>query len=84
MSIVDFLILTPLGEELKYLQSAWPGAHIEKKIEPFTYYLSVASVPGSDTKALVVAAAMGSMGQAQSGTFTSEGNGWRDHSEMKL
>lgn len=72
MPIVDFLILTPLGEELKYLQSAWPGARIEKKLEPFTYYLSVASVPGSDAKALVVAAAMGSMGQAQSGTFTSE------------
>ncbi len=70
MPVVDYLILTPLNEEFRYLRKAWPIDLKEEKVGKIHFYQALHSL--GSRQATVVAAAMMDMGQAWSGVFASE------------
>jgi nucleoside phosphorylase len=70
MPIIDYLILTPLDEEFKAFREAWPTPLEETRVSRIPFYRGVSTENGR--QALIVASAMGDMGQALSGVFASE------------
>ena len=70
MSIIDYLILTPLDEELDALREVWPVALVETPQAVGTCYRGLHVV--GDRHALVVAASMGKMGQAWAAAFAND------------
>lgn len=70
MPIIDYLILTPLNEEFRYLREAWPVDLQEVRVGKIHFYRALHR--HESREATVVAAAMMDMGQAWSGVFASE------------
>jgi nucleoside phosphorylase len=70
MPVTDYLVLTPLNEEFRYLRDAWPKLLREERVGKIHYYQVLHTV--EHREAAVVFAAMGDMGQAWSGVFASE------------
>jgi nucleoside phosphorylase len=70
MAIVDYLILTPLDEEFQAFREAWPVSLAETIVGKTRFYKGLFTRNGLNS--LVVASAMGDMGQAWSGVFASE------------
>jgi nucleoside phosphorylase len=70
MTIIDYLILTPLDEEFKAFREAWPTPLEETRVGRIPFYRGVTAE--NDRNALIVASAMGDMGQTLSGVFASE------------
>jgi len=70
MPVADYLVLTPLNEEFRYLREAWPKPLHEERVGKIHYY-QVLHAAGH-REASVVFAAMADMGQAWSGVFASE------------
>jgi nucleoside phosphorylase len=70
MPVVDYLILTPLNEEFRYLRQAWPIPLEEERVGKIHFYRALHCC--GSRQATVVAAAMMDMGQAWSGVFASE------------
>jgi nucleoside phosphorylase len=70
MAIIDYLILTPLDEEFQAFREAWPAPLEETTVDKTRFYRGLFAHDGRSV--LVVASAMGDMGQAWSGVFASE------------